>query len=48
MNSCSGIQMARPTTRAIVPGGGFIGLEMVENLRQPAGRGLAPPAENLS
>jgi NADPH-dependent 2,4-dienoyl-CoA reductase/sulfur reductase-like enzyme len=33
MNSCSGIQMVRPTTRAVVVGGGFIGLEMVENLR---------------
>ncbi len=33
MNSYSGIQMVRPTTRAVVVGGGFIGLEMVENLR---------------
>nr|WP_294551166.1 FAD-dependent oxidoreductase [uncultured Rhodopila sp.] len=32
-NSYSGIQMARPTTRAVVVGGGFIGLEVVENLR---------------
>ena len=33
MNSYSGIQMLRPTTRAVVVGGCFIGLEMVENLR---------------
>jgi NADPH-dependent 2,4-dienoyl-CoA reductase/sulfur reductase-like enzyme/rhodanese-related sulfurtransferase len=33
MNCYSGIQMLRPTTRAVVVGGGFIGLEMVENLR---------------
>lgn len=33
MNSYSGIQMMRPPTRAVVVGGGFIGLEMVENLR---------------
>jgi NADPH-dependent 2,4-dienoyl-CoA reductase/sulfur reductase-like enzyme/rhodanese-related sulfurtransferase len=33
MNSYSGIQMARPATRAVVVGGGFIGLEMVENMR---------------
>ena len=33
MNSYSGIQMIRPSMRAVVVGGGFIGLEMVENLR---------------
>jgi NADPH-dependent 2,4-dienoyl-CoA reductase/sulfur reductase-like enzyme/rhodanese-related sulfurtransferase len=32
MNSYSGIQMIRPPRRAVVVGGGFIGLEMVENL----------------
>jgi NADPH-dependent 2,4-dienoyl-CoA reductase/sulfur reductase-like enzyme/rhodanese-related sulfurtransferase len=33
MNSYSGIQMKRPPTRAVVVGGGFIGLETAENLR---------------
>jgi NADPH-dependent 2,4-dienoyl-CoA reductase/sulfur reductase-like enzyme/rhodanese-related sulfurtransferase len=33
MNSYSGIQMMRPPTRAVVVGGGFIGLETAENLR---------------
>lgn len=33
MNSYSGIQMKRPKTRAVVVGGGFIGLETAENLR---------------
>jgi NADPH-dependent 2,4-dienoyl-CoA reductase/sulfur reductase-like enzyme/rhodanese-related sulfurtransferase len=32
MNSYSGIQMMRPTLRAVVVGGGFIGLETAENL----------------
>jgi NADPH-dependent 2,4-dienoyl-CoA reductase/sulfur reductase-like enzyme/rhodanese-related sulfurtransferase len=32
MNNYSGIQFVRPTTRAVVVGGGFIGLEMAENL----------------
>lgn len=34
MNSYSGIQMLRPPTRAVVVGGGFIGLETAENLRR--------------
>ena len=33
MNSYSGIQMMRPTKKAVVIGGGFIGLETAENLR---------------
>ena len=33
MNSYSGIQMMRPPVRAVVVGGGFIGLETAENLR---------------
>jgi NADPH-dependent 2,4-dienoyl-CoA reductase/sulfur reductase-like enzyme/rhodanese-related sulfurtransferase len=33
MNTYSGIQMLRPPTRAVVIGGGFIGLEAAENLR---------------
>jgi NADPH-dependent 2,4-dienoyl-CoA reductase/sulfur reductase-like enzyme/rhodanese-related sulfurtransferase len=32
MNRYSGIQAVRPKTRAVVVGGGFIGLEMTENL----------------
>ena len=32
MHKYSGYQTQRPTTRAVVIGGGFIGLEMVENL----------------
>ena len=32
MNRYSGIQAVRPKTRAVVVGGGFIGLEMAENL----------------
>ena len=32
MNRYSGFQTVRPKTRAVVVGGGFIGLEMVENL----------------
>ena len=32
MNKYSGIQAVRPKTRAVVVGGGFIGLEMTENL----------------
>ncbi len=32
MNQYSGIQAVRPKTRAVVVGGGFIGLEMTENL----------------
>lgn len=32
MNKYSGFQTARPKTRAVVVGGGFIGLEMAENL----------------
>lgn len=32
MNSYSGIQMLKPVRRAVVVGGGFIGLEMAENL----------------
>jgi NADPH-dependent 2,4-dienoyl-CoA reductase/sulfur reductase-like enzyme len=32
MSHYSGIQAVRPKTRAVVAGGGFIGLEMVENL----------------
>jgi NADPH-dependent 2,4-dienoyl-CoA reductase/sulfur reductase-like enzyme/rhodanese-related sulfurtransferase len=32
MHRYSGFQTRRPTTRAVVVGGGFIGLEMVENL----------------
>ena len=32
MHSYSGFQTARPKTRAVVVGGGFIGLEMAENL----------------
>jgi NADPH-dependent 2,4-dienoyl-CoA reductase/sulfur reductase-like enzyme/rhodanese-related sulfurtransferase len=32
MFNYSGIQMVRPTTRAVVVGGGFIGLETAENL----------------
>jgi len=32
MNRYSGIQAIRPKTRAVVVGGGFIGLEMTENL----------------
>ena len=32
MNSSSGIQMMRPKSRAVVVGGGFIGLETAENL----------------
>ncbi len=32
MNKYSGIQAVRPKTRAVVVGGGFIGLEMAENL----------------
>ena len=32
MHPYSGFQMVRPTTRAVVVGGGFIGLEMAENL----------------
>ena len=32
MYNYSGIQFAKPTRRAVVIGGGFIGLEMVENL----------------
>jgi NADPH-dependent 2,4-dienoyl-CoA reductase/sulfur reductase-like enzyme/rhodanese-related sulfurtransferase len=32
MYSYSGIQMVKPTRRAVVVGGGFIGLEMTENL----------------
>jgi NADPH-dependent 2,4-dienoyl-CoA reductase/sulfur reductase-like enzyme/rhodanese-related sulfurtransferase len=32
MYKYSGIQFVRPTTRAVVVGGGFIGLEMAENL----------------
>ena len=32
MNSYSGIQMLRPPVRAVVVGGGFIGLETAENL----------------
>jgi len=32
MDKYSGYQTQRPTTRAVVIGGGFIGLEMVENL----------------
>nr|MCU0316086.1 FAD-dependent oxidoreductase [Fimbriimonadaceae bacterium] len=33
MNTYSGIQMLRPALRAVVVGGGFIGLETAENLR---------------
>ncbi len=32
MSNYSGIQMLKPTRRAVVVGGGFIGLEMAENL----------------
>ncbi len=32
MNNYSGIQMVKPVRRAVVVGGGFIGLEMAENL----------------
>jgi NADPH-dependent 2,4-dienoyl-CoA reductase/sulfur reductase-like enzyme/rhodanese-related sulfurtransferase len=32
MNNYTGIQMVKPTTRAVVVGGGFIGLETAENL----------------
>jgi NADPH-dependent 2,4-dienoyl-CoA reductase/sulfur reductase-like enzyme/rhodanese-related sulfurtransferase len=32
MNRYSGIQAVRPKTRAVIVGGGFIGLEMAENL----------------
>ena len=32
MGKYSGIQIARPPMRAVVVGGGFIGLEMAENL----------------
>ena len=32
MHQYSGFQTVRPKTRAVVVGGGFIGLEMVENL----------------
>ena len=32
MSQYSGFQTVRPKTRAVVIGGGFIGLEMVENL----------------
>jgi pyruvate/2-oxoglutarate dehydrogenase complex dihydrolipoamide dehydrogenase (E3) component len=32
MHQYSGFQTARPKTRAVVVGGGFIGIEMVENL----------------
>ncbi len=32
MNHYSGIQAVRPKTRAVIVGGGFIGLEMTENL----------------
>ena len=32
MHRYSGFQTVRPKTRAVVVGGGFIGLEMVENL----------------
>lgn len=32
ISSYSGIQMAKPHRRAVVVGGGFIGLEMIENL----------------
>jgi NADPH-dependent 2,4-dienoyl-CoA reductase/sulfur reductase-like enzyme/rhodanese-related sulfurtransferase len=34
MHQYSGIQAVRPKTRAVVVGGGFIGLEMTENLAQ--------------
>ena len=32
MSRYSGIQFVKPTTRAVVVGGGFIGIEMAENL----------------
>jgi NADPH-dependent 2,4-dienoyl-CoA reductase/sulfur reductase-like enzyme len=32
MYNYSGIQMVKPARRAVVVGGGFIGLEMTENL----------------
>ena len=32
MSNYSGIQMVKPARHAVVVGGGFIGLEMVENL----------------